>query len=150
VDIQQKIRMNLISSMKEKNEIETTVLRALITAFTNELVSRGRKPQSEVSDELATSVILKQMKQRRDSIEQYTRAGRSELAQREEQELKILEEYAPKMMEREEITEIARNKKGELKINDKSKIGILIGILMKDLRGKADGGLVKEIVQSLF
>lgn len=142
--------MNLISSMKEKNEIETTVLRALITAFTNELVSRGRKPQSEVSDELATSVILKQMKQRRDSIEQYTRAGRSELAQREEQELKILEEYAPKMMEREEITEIARNKKGELKINDKSKIGILIGILMKDLRGKADGGLVKEIVQSLF
>jgi len=67
----------------------------------------------------------------------------------EEAELAILETYLPKMMERGEIEKIARAKKEELGA-DPSKKGMLMSALMKELKGRADGGLVKEVVDSLF
>ncbi len=107
-------------------------------------------PQSEVSDELALGVIKRLAKQRKDSIEQFRNGGREDLASQEEKELVILEELLPNMMSQEEIRPVAEKKKAELGIEDKSKMGILIGAVMKELAGQADGGDVKIVVQSLF
>jgi uncharacterized protein YqeY len=76
--------------------------------------------------------------------------GGRNLAESEKAELAILEKYLPKMMSKEDIKKIAEAKQKELGITDKSKIGQFVGMLMKELKGKADGADVKEVAESLF
>ncbi|HJL55615.1 MAG TPA: GatB/YqeY domain-containing protein, partial [Candidatus Paceibacterota bacterium] len=133
-----------------RDEIKLSVLRGLSAAFTNELVATKRKPDEELTDDEAIAVIKKQAKQRRESIEQFKSGGRNELAEKEEKELAILSEYLPEEMSRQEIEKIANIKKAELGVTDKSKMGILMGAVMKETKGKADGAVVKEVVDLLF
>jgi uncharacterized protein YqeY len=148
--LQKKIIEDMQKAMKEKDEIRLLVLRGLMTAFTNELVSKKQKPDAELPDEEALEVIQREAKQRKDSIEQFNKGGRADLAESEEKELAILEEYLPEMMGREDIEKLAKAKKEELGVDDRAKMGMLMGSLMKDLKGKADGGDVKAVVESLF
>ena len=136
--------------MKAREALRLSVLRDMLTACTNQLVATKRTPQEILPDEDALAVIKRLTKQRKDSIEQFRKGGREELAEKEESELAILESYLPKTMRREEIKVIAQTKKDELGIIDKSKIGMLVGTLMKDLKGKADGADVKAVVDELF
>lgn len=145
-----QIRDELKDAMRAKDSMRITVLRGLLAAFTNELVATKRKPTEELSDEEIVTVIRKAVKQRKDSIEQFTAGGRQDLAEKEEAELALLEVYLPQMMSKEDIASLAKAKKEELGITDKSKMGILMGALMKDLNGKADGSDVKEAVEKLF
>lgn len=144
------IKNELKEAMKAKDQSKLTVLRGLISGFTNELVASGKTPQDEVSDEIVMTVIKRQAKQRKDSIEQFEKGGREDLAENEKTELAILEAYLPTLMSKDEIKSIAEAKKAELGIDDKAKIGMLMGSLMKDLKDKADGNDVKEVVENLF
>lgn len=145
-----QIKGELKAAMKAKDDAKLRTVRSMLTAFTNELVATGRKPQEELADEDALAVIKRLAKQRKESIVQFDAAGRTELSETEQEELAILESYLPKMMSKEEILPIAEAKKQELGITDKSKMGALMGALMKELQGKADGGDVKEVVAELF
>lgn len=144
------IKAQLKEAMKAKEEVRLRVIRGMLTAFTNELVSSGKTPQDELDDETALAVIKRLAKQRKESITQYEAANRPELAEPEKEELVILESYLPQMMSQEEIEPIAKAKLEELGVEDKSKMGIAIGALMKDLQGKADGGDVKTVVEKLL
>lgn len=148
--LQQKIKAELPSAMKAKDSLRVDVLKGMMAAFTNELVARGIPPQEPLDDENVLSVIRRLAKQRKDSIEQFTKGGRPELAEKEAAELAILEGYLPQMMPIDEVRKIAQAKKEELGINDKSKAGMLMGAIMKDLKGKADGTDVKAAVDELF
>ncbi len=148
--LQEKIKADMIQSMKDKSADKTNVLRGLLSAFTSELMNKGKKPDEAISDEGATTVIMRAVKQRKDSIDQFTKGGRADLATSETAELAIIEGYAPKLMAVEEITALAQAKKAELGITDKSKMGQLMSALMKDLKGKADGADVKKAVEGLF
>lgn len=150
MSLQQDLKNQLKEAMLAKDSAKLTVIRGLMSAMTNESVATNRTPQSELADDEVLSIIRKAVKQRKDAIEQFTAGGRPELAQSEQAELDILATYLPQMMSREEIKTLAETKKQELQITDKAKIGILTGALMKDLRGKADGADVKEVVESLF
>ena len=145
-----QLREELKVSLKAKDAIRLLVVRGLLTAFTNELVSSGNKPDGELSDVDALNVITRAAKQRKDSIEQFRAGGREDLVKKEEAELVILEKYLPTMMGKDEIKKIALAKKEEFSITERTKIGILMGAVMKDLRGKADGADVKEVIDSLF
>ncbi|MCB9805626.1 GatB/YqeY domain-containing protein [Candidatus Nomurabacteria bacterium] len=145
-----QIKSELKEAMKAKEEVKLGVLRGFISAFTNELVATGKTPQDEVTDEIVMTIIKRQSKQRKDSIEQFKKGGREDLAEKEEAELKIIESYLPQMMSKDEILKIAEAKKTEMCIDDKAKMGMLMGALMKDLKDKADGGDVKEVVEGLF
>ena len=125
-------------------------LRGLLTGFTNELVAKGIKPQEQISDADALAVIKRAVKQRKDSIEQFRKGNREELAQKEEAELKILETYMPAQMSREQIEVVARQVKEKLGITDKSKMGQFVGAVMKEIKGQAGGAEVKAIVESLL
>lgn len=148
--IQNQIKEKIKEALRARNELELSVFRGLLAAFTNELIARKRKPNEELSDDDAVSVIKKQAKQRKDSIEQFRNGKREDLAEKEEKELAILSKYLPEEMSREEIEKIAKEKYKELQIKDKSKIGILMGAVMKETKDKADGSVVKDIVESLF
>lgn len=136
--------------MKEKDAVRLSVVRNMISAFTNELVATGRTPQDFLTDDEALKVIKRLSNQRKDSIEQFEKGGRPELADTERAELLIIEKYLPVLMSREEIKTIALAKKEALDITDKTKAGQLTGAIMKDLAGKADGGDVKAVVDELF
>ena len=151
--LQEKIKSELKEAMKNKDSVLMTVLRGLLAGFTNELIAQKKKPQDEVSDELAMTIIKKAVKQRKDSIEQFTKGGRIDLAESEKIELKILEKYLPEMMNRDNIKKIAEIKKTELGITDKTKMGILIGAVLKEIKtvgASADGSEVKKVVEELF
>ncbi len=150
MSLQETIKGSLKEAMMAKDTVRTMVIRGLMTAFMNELVATGRTPQSELVDEEALTVIRRAVKQRKDSIDQFTTAGRADLADNEKAELEVLEKYLPAMMPREQVLAAAEAKKTELGITDKAKMGMLMGALMKDLKGKADGDVVKEVVEGLF
>lgn len=147
------IKDELKTALKEKDSLKLTVLRGMLAGFTNELISQKKKPQDEVTDEIAMTVIKKAVKQRKDSIEQFEKGGRKDLVEIEKSELEILEKYLPVMMSSEEIKKIAETKKVELGIEDKTKIGILIGAVLKEIKtigASADGNEVKKVIEELF
>jgi uncharacterized protein YqeY len=144
------IRAGIKESMLNKDQVRTGVLRGLVAGFTNELVAKGRKPQEELTDDEAMAVIKRQVKQRKDSIEQFEKGGRADLADTEKAELAILETFLPAAISKDEIKKVAEAKKAEMNVTDKSKAGILVGAVMKALKGQADGADVKEVVDSLF
>ena len=150
--LQQTIKSQIIESMKARDAVRLETLRGLSSQMTNELVALKRTPQAELSDEEALAVIRRAVKQRKDSIEQFTTAGRDELAEKEQSELAILEIYLPKMMSKDEVMKIAEVKKSELGIDAglPAQAGKLMSTIMKDLRGKADGSVVKEVVDELL
>ena len=148
--LHKQIKEGIKIAMLAKDAVRLTVLRGLLTAFTNELVATKRKPQDELLDTEIIAVIRRAVKQRKDSIDQFRKGGREDLASSEEAELKILEAYLPKMMSKEDVKKKVVEMKEKLGIADKSKIGQLIGATMKELNGAADGADVKEAAESLF
>jgi uncharacterized protein len=148
--LHEQIKNEIKEAMLKRDTVRLGALRMLSAAFTNELVAKGRKPQEMLNNEEAEAVVMRLVKQRQDSITQFRNAGREELAKNEEEEMSYLQKYLPEMMSREEIEKIIKAKKEELGITDKSKAGQFMGTIMKDLKGKADGQLVKEVIDSLF
>ena len=136
--------------MKAKDEVRLRTVRSMLTAFTNELVATGKTPQDELDDAGVLSVIKRLSKQRKESILQFEAAGRQDLADPEKAELAVLESYLPQMMSQEEIEPIAKAKLAEIGATDKSKMGVAIGAVMKELAGQADGGDVKAVVERLL
>ncbi len=148
--LQDKIREEIKNAMRAKDETRTLVLKGILSAFTNELVATKRMPQDKLSDEEALVVVTRLSKQRKDSISQFNTGGRADLAENEEKELKILEEFLPTLMSVDEIRKIAEAKKTEMGISDATQKGQFMGALMKDLKGRADGEDVKNVVDALF
>lgn len=148
--LHEQIKGELKEAMKAHDEAKLRTVRSMLTAFTNELVATGKKPQDMLDDAGVLSVIKRLAKQRKDSIEQFEAGNRADLASIEKEELTVLESYLPKMMSQDEIHPIVEAKIAELGAGDKSKMGMLIGSLMKELQGKADGSDVKAVVEELL
>ena len=145
-DIKNKIK----ESMLAKDAIALDVYRGISTAFMNELVAKGKKPQDELTDEEAITVIMRLAKQRKDSIEQFEKAGRQDLKKKKKAQFAVIEKFLPKMMSEADVRKVVESKKAELGVTDASGKGKLMAEIMKDLKGKADGSVVKSVVDSLF
>lgn len=148
--LQEQIKNNIKEAMIARDSVKLETFRGMSAAFMNELVAKGKKPQEILTDEEAIAVITKLAKQRKDSIEQFKKGGREDLVAEESAQLAILETFLPALMEKSEVENIVKAKKEELGIIDVSKKGILMSAIMKELKGKADGMMVKEVVDSLF
>ncbi len=140
----------MTAAMKAKDGLKRDTLRGALSAFTNELVAKGRKPTEEMSDAEAVVVLKRLAKQRKDSAEQFAAGGRPELAEKESNELKVIEEYLPRTAGHDEIEKVARAKMAELGVTDASGAGKLMGVVMKEFAGGADGSDVKEVVQNIL
>ena len=148
--LQQKIKDDIKVAMKARETVKLEVLRGILAAFTNELIAKKRKPTDELSDDEAIFVVQRLAKQRKDSIEQFRTGGRDDLVKAEKEELKYIKAYLPQMMARDEIKKLAIAKRDKMALTDPSKKGILMGALMKDLKGKAEGGDVKDVLDEIF
>lgn len=139
----------MIEAMRAKEALRLSVIRGLLSSFTNELVAKSRKPDEELSDEEVLGVISRAVKQRKDSIEQFEKGGRADLAESEKEELTILQSYLPEQMSEEEVEAFVKAKI-EAENPDKEKKGQFMGSIMKELKGKADGSHVKAAVDKLL
>ncbi len=148
--LHESLRESLKEAMKAKDAVKLRTVRSIMTACTNELVATGKTPQDMLDDAGVLAVIKRLAKQRKESIVQFEAAARPELAEPEKEELAVLESYLPTLMTIDQIRPIAEAKKAELGVTDKAKLGILVGAVMKELAGQADGGDVKTVVESLF
>jgi len=147
---QENIKEQMKDAMRAKDTVKLTVLRSLLAAFTNELVATKRTPQDSLSEEEVMTVITRASKQRKDSIEQFEKGGRDDLAADEKAELEIISQFLPELMSEEEVTVVVQKIVDEMGIKDKSGIGQLMGRVMGELKGKADGGVVKSVVDKIL
>ncbi len=150
MSLQYKIREQLKIAMQEKNQVALDSLRAILAACINEAVSLGKTPQDELNDTEVQNVVKRLIKQRRDSIEQFKSGGREDLIIDEQAQISILKQFQPEQISKDKIFDIAKKIKEDINFSDKNKSGILVGMIMKELQGKADGTLVKEVVDELF
>ena len=148
--LHEQIKNKIKEAMLAKDALQLKALRAMAAAFTNELVAKNKKPNEMLTDEEALTVITRLAKQRKDSIEQFKKGNREDLVKEEQEELAVLETYLPKLMEKDEVVKIVLTKKSELNITDAKDKGKLMQAIMKDLKGKADGMVVKEAVDASF
>jgi len=148
--LHETIKAGIPDAMRAKDEVRLRTLRSLTTAMTNEVVAKKRKPNEFLTDDEALAVLKRSANQRKDSIEQFTNAGRTELAEPEQAELVIIESFLPVQMTREEIEVVAKAKLAELGVIDKTGAGKFMGALMQEFKGRADGNDVKAVVDALL
>ncbi len=143
----QKLQEELKQSMLAKNELKTSVLRLLISAINYFEIQKGRAGYTATEEDIM-SVIQKEIKQHKDSIEQFTTAGRQELVDKEQKELEILQSYLPEQMNEEEVKKIVEETITETGAKTIQEMGKVMGALTAKLKGKADMSLVSQIVKS--
>jgi len=154
-----KIKEDLKKAMLDKNELDLSVLRMVFSSVFNKEKDKRAKlskagedeskldEMSKLTEEEVLEVISSEVKKRKDSIEQYEKGGRSDLAENEKKELEILMRYMPEQMDKEEIRKIVKEKINELGISGPQETGKLMGAIMPQVKGKADGNIVSEIVK---
>ncbi|MEK7644812.1 MAG: GatB/YqeY domain-containing protein [Patescibacteria group bacterium] len=147
--LHETIQTKMKEAMIKKDAVRLSVLRGLLASFMNELVAK-KITGPHLSDDDALALIKRAVKQRKDSIDQFGKGGRQDLVDAEKAELTILEAFLPQMMSYEEVLKIAKVRQAELGMKDKTAVGKFTGMLMKEFKGKADGMVVKEAVESLF
>lgn len=145
--LHEQIESDLISALKGADKEKAGVLRLVISAIKNLQIEKKIVEEGHLSDEEVLRVLGRQAKQRKDSIYEYEKGGRADLADKEKNELRIIAEYMPAQMSEEDVEKVVAAKIAELGIADKSGFGKLMGAAMKELGGKADGDLVKKIVE---
>lgn len=144
--LKQKLQEELKQSMLSKNVSKTSVIRLLLSAINYYEIQKGGAGY-EATDEDVLAVIQKEAKQHRDSIEQFKNAGRNELADKETEELEMLQVYLPQQMTEEEIRTLVKEVVNQAGAKTVAEMGKVMGILMPKIKGKADGNLVSKIVR---
>lgn len=146
MSLKEKILADLKEAMKAGDAEKRDTLRLLSSAIKNEEISKVRR-EGGLEDGEAIEVIARMIKQRRDSIEQYEKGGRMDLAEKEKSEVKILSAYLPQQLSAEEVKKAVLDIVAALDDSKKGNFGAVMQEAMKQLKGKADGKMVKEIIE---
>jgi len=144
--LKQQLQEELKQSMLAKDPLRTSTLRMLLSAINYAEIQKGGA-NYEATDEDVLAVIQKEAKQRRDSIVAFEQGGRQEMADKEKQELEILQSYLPEQMSEEEIKKLVDEAIAQTGASSMQDIGKVMGALMPKVKGKADGGVVNKIVR---
>ena len=148
--LKQKLQDELKQAMLVRNQLKTSVLRMFLSAINYYEIKKGGAGY-EATDEDVLSVIQKEVKQRKDSIEQFKIGGRQDLVDKETKEFEILQAYLPKQMNDEEIKNLVKEAIKQTEATSVKDMGKVMGMVMPKIKGKADGGMVSRIInEELF
>ncbi len=142
----QELKEELKQAMLARDIEKTSVLRMVISALGYYEIEKGGAGY-EATDEDVETILQKQVKQRRDSVEQFKAGNREDLAEKETKELQMLEKYLPEQMSEEEIKKIVIETIIQTGASSMQDMGKVMGALMAKTKGKADGNLVGKIVR---
>ena len=144
--LQQRVDSDLKEAMRAKNATKLNVLRMLKSALKYAAIAKS-DAEAELSDTEAVQVIRKQAKQRQDSIESFEKGGRAELAEKEKEELTILNTYLPQGMTSDELAKVVRETIAEVGATSKAQMGAVMKALQAKVGGRADGKTLSSEVQ---
>jgi uncharacterized protein len=146
--LKDKIQSELKNAMREKNSVKLEALRAIKSAI---LLAETEKGASDtLSEQQEMQILMKQVKQRKESYELYEQQGRSDLAEREKAEMEVIELFLPQMMSEAEIRNHLQALIVEMGNPTAKEMGKVMGAATKSLAGKADNKLVAQIVKELL
>ena len=140
------LKQDLKEALKAQHNVKKSVYRFILSAIHNEEIKVGK----QLSDEEVMKLLIKQAQQRKDSIEAFTNAKRSDLVDKESEELEIISKYLPEQISEEKIKELAQKAIQETNAESVKDLGKIMPVLMKQLGGQADGKTVNKIVMELL
>ena len=142
----EQIDTDLKQALRSGDKLRVNTLRGLKSAIKYAEIEAG----GELDEQQVVGVIAKQAKQRRDSIAEFEKAGRTDLVEQEAAELAIIEQYLPAQMSEAEIRAKAQDVISELGVTDMKGMGLVMKRLMPELQGQADGKVVSDVVRQLL
>lgn len=146
MSIKEKLRADLVTAMKARAELKVSTLRLITSAIKNKEIDERK----EIDDDGVLAVLTTAAKQRRDSIEQFEKGGRQDLADKEKAELVIIQEYLPQQLSKDEVAAFIKEAIAETGAAGAKDMGKVMKALMPKVKGKADGKLVNELVKELL
>jgi uncharacterized protein len=146
VSLTEQLAEDMKQAMKSKDKVRLSVIRMVRTAIKNAEIDQ----QKTLSDDEVLAVLNKELKQRRDSLEAFEGAGRSDLIEEVKAEIDVLVGYLPKQLTEEELKSIVQDTIQEVGASSKADMGKVMAALMPKVRGRADGKLVNQLVQQLL
>jgi len=147
MSLKEQIEKNFVAARKEKNELVISTLGMLKSAVTNAEIAGMRK---DFADEDILKVITSEVKKHKDSIAEYEKGGRVDLALKEKTEMEILAKYLPAELSEEELKKIVEEKIEELGVASPGDFGKVMGAVMKAAAGRAGGDAVGKIVREML
>ncbi|MFM1651512.1 GatB/YqeY domain-containing protein [Brevibacillus sp. B_LB10_24] len=142
MSVMERLDQDLKQAMKDKATVKLSVIRMVKAAIKNEEISKG----SQLSEDDVLTILGRELKQRRDSLHEFEKAGREDLAGKTREEMEILTSYLPVQMSEDEIRQIVRETISQVGAASKKEMGKVMGAIMPKVKGKADGTLVQKIV----
>ena len=146
MSLKDRLTEDLKQAMRQGDERRKSTIRMVRAAITNAEIERG----GELGDDEILTIIAKQAKQRRESVTEFAKAGRQDLVEEEEEEFQILLSYLPAQMSRDVIEAVARQVIAEVGATSRAQMGEVMRRLMPQLKGKADGSLVNQVVREIL
>lgn len=140
------LRKDMFEASKAKDIGRADILKMAMASIKNQEV----EIQRDLDDDEVIAVLRKESKKIADSIEQFKRMGRDDLLEKEQYQFEVLESYLPQLMSRDDIEAVVEKKVADLGVSSVTEMGKVMGVVMNELKGKADGGLVKDIVQKVL
>lgn len=150
VVLKEKLSDDLKAAMRAKDEVRLRTIRSLRAALMEKEIEERKGGEGSLTEEQELSVLQKQAKQRRDSIDQYEEADREDLAAKEREELTVIEDYLPRQLSDEEIRQAVEEVIVSTGASSRADMGKVMGASMQKLRGRAEGRKVQQIAQELL
>lgn len=144
----EKLTEEMKDFLKNKDTEKVTLLRMLLSAFQNEAIAK-RKQEEGLNEDEELQILKREVKKRKDSIEQYTSGGREDLAEKEKQELEFIQKYLPEEMNEEEVKKIVKEVITSIGEVAPSQFGQIMNQVMAKTKGQADGNVVSKIVREM-
>ncbi|MGM7684461.1 GatB/YqeY domain-containing protein [Cytobacillus sp. Hm23] len=143
----ERLNTDMKQAMKNKEKEKLSVIRMVKSSLQNEAIKLG---SSQLSEDEELTVLSRELKQRKDSLQEFDKAGRSDLVDKLKDEISLLEIYMPKQLSEDEIKEIVKETIAAVNASSKADMGKVMGALMPKVKGKADGSLVNKVVQQFL
>lgn len=146
MNLSQQLQEHMKQAMRAKDKLRLATIRMVISSVKNEEISKG----ASLEDSEVLDIVQRELKQRKDSLQEFEKANRHDLAETVRQEIKILERYLPKQLSADELDQIVRQTIEEAGASTKADMGKVMAALMPKVKGRADGKAISKLVQELL
>lgn len=142
MSVMERLDQDMKQAMKDRAALKLSVIRMVKAALKNEEINKGRT----LSDDEVLTILTRELKQRRESLHEFEKAAREELASKAREEIDVLSAYLPAQLSEDEIRHIVREAIASTHASSKKEMGKVMGAIMPKVKGRADGNLVQKIV----
>lgn len=146
MSLNERLNEDMKQAMKSKDKFKLSIIRQIRSAIKYAEIEK----HAELNDDEVLQIIHREVKQRKDSLQDFEKAGRDDLVEQVQSELVVISEYLPQQLTEEEIQEIVKQTIQEVGASSKADMGKVMGALMSKIKGRADGKLVNQVVQQLL